>query len=176
MWSKGGTWSWGIRPVWDAGWVYCVVLAQNKLCKICVDSTLILTSNFHLPSLRTFTSPQYKCVLLHMLSISGSCFPSWSLQMYEKQESWNQDVHYRPWKSLLSFLSGWWISERFVDFGYFHFCLLDSTNLGLILILSKKMAKFPLTSKETAWALKYFKEQFKTNKAKMDKNCIFSLY
>lgn len=58
--------------------------------------------------------------------------------MYEKQESWNQDVCYRPWRRLLSFLSGWWISERFVDFGYFHFCLLDSTNLGLILILSKK--------------------------------------
>lgn len=112
------------------------------MCKMCADSTLIFTSNFHLLSPRTFTSPQYKCVLLHMLSISGSYFPSRSLQMYEKQESWNQDVCYRPWRRLLSFLSGWWISERFVDFGYFHFCLLDSTNLGLILILSKKKKKY----------------------------------
>lgn len=50
----------------------------------------------------------------------------------------------------LSFLSGWQISERFVDFGHFHFCLLDPSNLGLILILLKSMAKFPLTSKEMA--------------------------
>lgn len=153
----------GICLEWVAGRVYCVVLAQDNLWKMSTDSLLIFTSSFHLPSPSSFTSPWCKYVLLHMLSITvltGSCFPSWSLQMYKKQESWNQDVHYRPWRRLLSFLSGWWISERFVDFGHFHFCLLDPTNLGLILILLKSMAKFPLTSKEAAWALKYFKEQF----------------
>lgn len=153
----------GICLEWVAGRVYCVVLAQDNLWKMSTDSLLIFTSSFHLPSPSSFTSPWCKYVLLHMLSITvltGSCFPSWSLQMYKKQESWNQDVHYRPWRRLLSFLSGWWISERFVDLGHFHFCLLDPTNLGLILILLKSMAKFPLTSKEAAWALKYFKEQF----------------
>ena len=141
------------EPAWDGlqAIVYCVVLVQDNLWKKCTDSLLIFTSSFHLPSASSFTSPWRKHVLPHKLSITvvtGSCFPSWSLQMYENQESWNQDVHYRPWRRLLSFLSGWWISEKFVDFRHFHFCLLDSTNLGLILILLKSMAKFPLTSKE----------------------------